>query len=122
MAAKFEVKASGSGYQWVLSSQGRTLATSPTYSRKAMAEKAIVSFRMAALAAPVNDTTPTRAKAPLAKVARTAGRAAGKVAAVGAEVVDQAEKTVKRATRGVRGTAKSAATQAGTARRKAAKG
>ena len=41
MAAKFEVVQSGSGYRWVLKSQGRTLASSEAYSRRSQAEKAV---------------------------------------------------------------------------------
>jgi uncharacterized protein YegP (UPF0339 family) len=63
MAAKFEVEQSGSGYRWVLKSQGRTLASSEVYSRRNQAEKAIVSFRMAAVNAPVIDSTLPAAKA-----------------------------------------------------------
>lgn len=103
MAAKFEVRASGSGFQWVLSSQGRTLATSPTYSRRALAEKAIVSFRMAAIAAPVNDTTPTRGtapSAPIAKAARTTGRVVGKAADATTKAARTAVKVAKQAATG----------------------
>jgi uncharacterized protein YegP (UPF0339 family) len=63
MAAKFEVVQSGSGYRWVLKSQGRTLASSEAYSRRSQAEKAIVAFRMAAVNAPVIDSTRPAAKA-----------------------------------------------------------
>ena len=88
MAAKFEFQTPKAGqYRWVLVSQGRVLATSPTYSRKALAEKAIVSFRMAAIAAPVIDHTAAPAKPPVAKAARSAGRAAAKAVATGARAV-----------------------------------
>lgn len=78
MAAKFEVVQSGSGYRWVLTSQGRTLATSEAFSRKGLAEKAIVSFRMAAVNAPVIDTTLPAAETTPGKLARATGRALGK--------------------------------------------
>jgi len=49
MAAKFEIKSSKAGeFNWVLTSQGRTLATGESYTRKASAEKAIDSLRKAA--------------------------------------------------------------------------
>jgi uncharacterized protein YegP (UPF0339 family) len=82
MAAKFEVVQSGSGYRWVLTSQGRTLATSEVFSRRGLAEKAIVSFRMAAVNAPVIDTTLPAAKTTLGKVARATGRALAKAGVV----------------------------------------
>lgn len=79
MAAKFEIQTPKPGaYRWVLVSQGRTLATSPAYPRKGLAEKAIVSFRMAAIAAPIVDLTAPPAKAPVAKAARATGRALAK--------------------------------------------
>ena len=65
MAAKFEIRSPKEGqYIWVLVSQGRTLATSEAYARRAQAEKAIVSFQMAAVNAPVIDTTVPPAKTP----------------------------------------------------------
>jgi uncharacterized protein YegP (UPF0339 family) len=81
MAAKFEIHTPKAGeYRWVLVSQGRVLATSPAYRRKGLAEKAIVSFRMAATAAPVVDLTIPAAKAPVAKAARKASRRVAKKA------------------------------------------
>ena len=81
MAAKFEIRSPKAGqFRWVLVSQGRTLATSPTYARRALAEKSIDSFRMAAIAAPVTDLTVPAAQTTSGKVARVAGRAAGRVA------------------------------------------
>src|SRR2546423_7241244 len=77
VAAKFEIRQPKAGeFRWVLVSQGRTLATSEAYSRRGSAEKAIDSFRMAAIGAPVIDTTvpPARSR----KAARAAGRAVGK--------------------------------------------
>ena len=62
MAAKFEVVQSGGGYRWVLTSQGRTLATSESYSRRALAEKAITSFRMAAARTATGATSGSKGK------------------------------------------------------------
>lgn len=81
MAAKFEIRSSKTGqFRWVLVSQGRTLATSPAYSRRALAEKSIDAFRMAAIAAPVSDLTVPAAKTTPGKMARAAGRTAGRMA------------------------------------------
>jgi uncharacterized protein YegP (UPF0339 family) len=103
MAAKFEFQTPKAGqYRWVLVSQGRVLATSPTYSRKALAEKAIVSFRMAAIDAPILDLTATPAKPPVAKAARAAGRAAAKAVTTGARAVEKVEQTTAKATRRVK--------------------
>src|SRR5687767_15061978 len=45
MAAKFEIRSPKAGqFRWVLTSQGRTLATGETYSRRVSAEKAIDSL------------------------------------------------------------------------------
>jgi uncharacterized protein YegP (UPF0339 family) len=97
MAAKFEIHSPKAGeYQWVLVSQGRVLATSELYGRRALAEKAIVSFRMAAAAAPVIDTTMPAAKAPTGKVARATGRAAARAVLKGARAVEKAKKTAGR--------------------------
>jgi uncharacterized protein YegP (UPF0339 family) len=98
MAAKFEIRQPVAGqFRWVLTSQGRTLATSPAYSRRRLAEKSIDSFRMAAIAAPVADQTPTRSKGAPGKVARGAGRAVGKAVVKGRRAVETAEKTVAKA-------------------------
>jgi uncharacterized protein YegP (UPF0339 family) len=81
MAAKFEIRSSKTGqFRWVLISQGRTLATSPAYTRRALAEKSIDSFRMAAIAAPVSDLTVPVATTTPGKLARVAGRTAGRMA------------------------------------------
>lgn len=78
MAAKFEIKSAKAGqFNWVLKSQGRTLATGESYTRKVSAEKAIESLRKAAATATVNDTT-VKAAAPakaVAKAAKTTKRA-----------------------------------------------
>ena len=58
MAAKFEVSSNGKGgFKWILSSQGRTLAFSEPYSRKASCLNAIDSLRKAAATATVSDGT-----------------------------------------------------------------
>src|SRR6185436_5825611 len=58
MAAKFEVSSNGKGgFAWVLTSQGRTLAHSEPYSRKASCLNAIDSLRKAAATATVSDGT-----------------------------------------------------------------
>jgi uncharacterized protein YegP (UPF0339 family) len=101
MAAKFEVVQSGNGYRWVLTSQGRTLATSETFSRRGLAEKAIVSFRMAAVNAPVIDTTLPPAKTTTGKVARATGRTVATAIVKGGRAVEKVEqaaaKVAKRA-------------------------
>ena len=93
MAAKFEISSAKAGqFNWVLKSQGRTLATGESYGRKASAEKAIGSLRAAVAGATVSDLTvkpakpaPARATAkrtakpakPVAKPAKTTRKAAG---------------------------------------------
>jgi uncharacterized protein YegP (UPF0339 family) len=58
MAAKFEVSSNGrGGFKWILTSQGRTLAHSEPYSRKASCLNAIESLRKAAATATVSDDT-----------------------------------------------------------------
>src|SRR5437588_4936534 len=58
MAAKFEVSSNGKGgFKWILTSQGRTLAHSEPYSRKASCLNAIESLRKAAATATVSDDT-----------------------------------------------------------------
>ena len=98
MAAKFEIRSPKAGqFRWVLVSQGRTLATSPAYTRRGLAQKSIDSFRMAAIAAPVTDLTVPAAKTTPRKVARVAGRMAGKAVAKGARTVEKAERAVGKA-------------------------
>lgn len=83
MAAKFEIRSPKAGqFRWVLTSQGRTLATGETYSRRVSAEKAIGSLQVAAATATIDDTTikaPAR-KSVTTKGARDSGRTAGKTA------------------------------------------
>ena len=94
MAAKFEIQSPKPGeYRWVLTSQGRTLATSEAYSRRGLAEKAIVSFRMAAVNAPVIDTTLPPAKTTTGKVARATGRTVAKAVVQGGRAVEKVETT-----------------------------
>ena len=92
MTAKFEVSQSGSGYRWVLKSQGRILATSEAYNRKGLAEKAIVSFQMAAVNAPVVDLTVPAAKTTAGKAARATGRAVAKAVIKSGRAVEKVEK------------------------------
>lgn len=83
MAAKFEIRSAKAGeYTWVVTSQGRTLATGESYSRRASAEKAVEAFRKAVPTATIVDLTvkapakaPTKstkaAKKPAAKAIKT---------------------------------------------------
>lgn len=98
VAAKFEIRSPKAGqFRWVLTSQGRTLATGETYSRRASAHKSIDSFRMAAIAAPVDDLTQARSKTAAGKVARVAGRVAARAVVKGARAVEKVEKTAVKA-------------------------
>jgi uncharacterized protein YegP (UPF0339 family) len=106
VAANFEIRSPKAGrYVWVLVSQGRTLATSPEYGRRALAEKAIAAFRLAATAAPVVDTTAPAAKPATSKAARAVGRVLGKAVVIGGRAVETAEQaaanTAKRAAKTV---------------------
>ncbi|HEV7862358.1 MAG TPA: DUF1508 domain-containing protein [Acidimicrobiia bacterium] len=81
MAAKFEIRSPKTGeFRWVLTSQGRTLATSEAYTRKVSCVNAIESVRKAAPTATLADMTAGPTTAPQ-KAARATGRALGKVAA-----------------------------------------
>jgi len=96
VAAKFEISSAKAGqFNWVLKSQGRTLATGESYSRKASAEKAIESLRKAVAGAAVSDLTvkAAPAKAAAAKPARAAK--ATKTASKAAKTASKA--TTKRA-------------------------
>jgi len=97
MAAKFEILQPKPGeFRWVLTSQGRVLARSDAYTRKASCLNAMESFRKAAPTAVVDDqtvaTAPKRAaakdKPATAKAARATGRVVGKAAAKVKELVD----------------------------------
>jgi uncharacterized protein YegP (UPF0339 family) len=130
MAAKFEIRSPKAGeYRWVLVSQGRTLATSEAYSRRGPAEKAIDSFRLAAIGAPVIDTTVPAAKAATRQAARAVGRALGKAVVKSGRTVEKAEKkatkATKTATRAVAkaaSTAKASATKTAAPRRRSSRG
>jgi uncharacterized protein YegP (UPF0339 family) len=100
VAAKFEIESPKAGqYRWVLSSQGRILATSQLYNRRNLAEKAIVSFRMAAVNAPVIDTTVPHSQAPTGKAARATGRVLAKAVVKGGRAVEKVEKVAAGAAR-----------------------
>jgi len=116
MAAKFEILQPKPGeFRWVLTSQGRVLARSHTYPRKASCLSAMESFRKAAPSATVADqTVAVPAKGPVgrgaggrraaakpaaAKAARTAGRMVGKAAAKAKELVGSVEEAVAPAPR-----------------------
>lgn len=98
MAAKFEIRSPQAGrYVWVLVSQGRTLATSGEYARRALAEKAIAAFRMAAVSAPVVDTAVPAAKTAPEKAARATGRSLAKAVVKAGRAVEKIEKTAAKA-------------------------
>ena len=60
MAAKFEIEQSKAGeFRWVLTSQGRVLARSDSYTRKVSCVNAMESFRKAAPSAQIVDHTVT---------------------------------------------------------------
>jgi uncharacterized protein YegP (UPF0339 family) len=121
MAAKFEIRSPKAGqYQWVLVSQGRTLATGPAYPRRALAEKSIDPFRMAAIAAPVADLTLAPAKTAPGKVARVVGRAVGKAVVKSGRAVEKAEKAVAKPAKRAAGTVRKAAKKATAAAKPAA--
>ena len=97
MAAKFEIQSPKAGqYRWVLVSQGRVLATSEAYSRRSLAEKAIVPFRMAAVNAPVIDTTLPGETTATGKAARATGRALAKAIVKGGGAIEKAEGLMSR--------------------------
>lgn len=121
--ATFKIESPKAGeYRWVLTERGKTLASSPSYSRKASCQNAIASFRKGAAGAAVVDKDALPAAVTAVKAAQTAKRAARKTVAAGTRAVGQAEKTAKRAGRRAAGTVKQAAKQANTARKRAAKG
>ncbi len=115
MAAKFEILQPKPGeFRWVLTSQGRVLARSDAYTRKASCLNAMESFRKAAPTATVDDTTVAAAKAvprqgraakgaapkpATAKAARATGRVVGKAAAKVKELVESVEEAVTPAPR-----------------------
>jgi uncharacterized protein YegP (UPF0339 family) len=85
MAAKFEISSKAGQFNWVLKSQGRTLATGEAYRQRAAAAKAIESLRKAVAGATVSDLTvkaaPAKAAAKPAKAAAKPAKAAAKKAA-----------------------------------------
>ena len=98
--AKFEIRSPKPGrYTWVLTSQGRTLAMGEEYSRRSLAEQAIVPFRMAAVAAPVVDTTVPAEETVSGKAARATGRVLAKAVVKGGRAVEKVEKTAAKATK-----------------------
>jgi uncharacterized protein YegP (UPF0339 family) len=81
VAAKFEIRSPKPGeYNWVLLSQGRTLATGASYTSKASAEKAIASMRSAAAGATVVDLTLPPPRTPAGTAAAGATEVAKKAA------------------------------------------
>ena len=103
MAAKFEVVQSGGEYRWVLTSQGRILATSESYSRKALAEKAITSFRMVAVNAPVVDMTLAPGTTATGQVARATGRTVAKAVVTSGRAVEKVQQAAAKAVEKVAG-------------------
>jgi uncharacterized protein YegP (UPF0339 family) len=115
MAAKFEIRQPKAGeFRWVLTSQGRTLATSEAYTRKVSCVNAIESVRKAAPTAAIADTTNAPSTAPQ-KAARAAGRAVGKAAAATKQTAKKTTKTVAKAPTATKRTAKTAVKTAGKA-------
>ena len=100
VTATFEIRSPKAGkYVWVLTNQGRILAVSEEYSRRSLAEKAIVPFRMAAVNAPVIDTTEPSVSNAAAKVARATGRALAKAVVESGRAIEYADKTTAGRTR-----------------------
>ena len=113
MAAKFEIRSPKPGqYNWVLLSQGRTLAIGESYTRKVSAEKAIASMRQAVGSATVVDLTLPPAKTTAGRVARTAGRVLARAVVTSGQAVEQVEQTVAQAATGVTTAAKKTAKKA----------
>jgi uncharacterized protein YegP (UPF0339 family) len=102
MAAKFEIIQPKAGeFRWVLTNQGRVLAKSESYTRRASCVKAMESFRAAVPTADVVDaTTKDVTFAPPATVpgraVRSSGRVVGKAAAKVAEVPSLAKSAVEK--------------------------
>jgi uncharacterized protein YegP (UPF0339 family) len=109
MAAKFEISSPKAGqFNWVLKSQGRTLASGEGYTRRASCEKAIGSLRTAAASATIDDTTIKRvAKTAVKKAAKTAVKKTAKAAA-GGVAAKAAAKTAKAGAKVAGGAAKKA--------------
>jgi len=119
VAAKFEIRSPKPGqYNWVLLSQGRTLAIGESYNSKASAEKAIGSMRQAAATATVLDLTIPPAKTAAGKVAQTTGRVLARAVVKSGQAVEQVEQTVAQAATEVTGAAKKTAKKAKAAAKK----
>ena len=100
MAATYEIRSPKAGkYVWVLTNQGRILATSAEYNRRSLAEQAIVPFRMAAVNAPVVDSTEPAVSTAAANVVRATGRVLAKAIVKGGRAIENAEKATARKTR-----------------------
>jgi len=110
VAAKFEIRQPKAGqFNWVLISQGRTLATGESYGRKVSAQNAIESLRKAAATATVVDLTLAPAKTAPGKAARATGRAVGKAVVTAGTAVAKAEQAATKTPRAAKSTAKRAA-------------
>jgi uncharacterized protein YegP (UPF0339 family) len=102
MPAKFTILQPKPGeFRWVLTDQGRVLASSESYTRKASCLKAMQSFRTAVPTADIVDVTTREVKfAPPATVpgraARSSGRVVGKAAAKVAAVPVVAKSAVEK--------------------------
>lgn len=100
MAATFEIRSPKAGkYVWVLTDQGRILATSVEYNRRSLAEQAIVPFRMAAVNAPVVDATEPAVSDAAAKVVRATGRVLAKAIVRSGRAIENAETAIAKRTR-----------------------
>jgi uncharacterized protein YegP (UPF0339 family) len=96
MAAKFEIRSAKAGeFNWVLRSQGRTLATGESYTRKVSAEKAIESLRKAAAGAAIDDKT---IKPAAGKPAKTTAKAKKVATKAPAAAKARAKRTAKKIT------------------------
>ena len=102
MPAKFEIQQpTADEFRWVLTNQGRVLARSGSFTRKASCLKSLESFRTAAPTADVIDkTTADVVFAPPAslpgKAARKGGQLVGKAAAKVAEAPELARSAVEK--------------------------
>jgi|GEM_PF-4571573 len=110
MAAKFEIASKAGRFNWVLKSQGRTLATGESYPQRAAAQKAIESLRKAVAGATVSDLTVKAKPAPAPRAAKPAKAAA------------TTAKTAKAATPARKGAAAATAKKATPRRRSATSG
>jgi len=100
MAPKFEIfQPKPDEFRWVLSNQGRVLARSGSYTRKATCVKGMESFRAAAPTADIVDaaTADVTFASPAGirgRAARTSGRVVGKASAKVADVPSLARTAV----------------------------